>query len=191
MRVNIPLINSEAIMSDFGKVYSRVPKRVFAKQWTPYSILPFVENVFIDMPQQQPQKPFDPSDVLASNENVQNYFAAAPKIVKVCVSGSVMLAGEKYIVEPLNWVLYSEVSQVPIDVITNEVFMASYTDKFELCPLCLAKSQAIRMTGKLPTFDDLVKSLEKGNMITLEDGSVIRSFADLSAWAERSGVKLG
>lgn len=178
-------------MSDFGVLYTRTPKRSYARQWTPYLNLPYVENTFIDVPQQQVQKPFDPNEIV-ENGDVTNYFAAAPKIIKICVSGVVTLGnGEKVIVEPLNWVLYSETSQVPIDVVTETVFNNSYTDKFELCPACLAKSQALRAGGKIPTFDDLIKTLENGNCLTLQDGVVIRTFEDLQNWASKSGVKIG
>jgi len=179
-------------MPDFGKLYTRVPKRVYAKQWTPYSQLPYVENVFLDVPEPiAPPTAFGPEDIV-KNQDVSNYFQAVPKTIRVCISGIVTLGnGEKATVEPLNYVLYSEVSQVPIAVISADVFNESYTTRFELCPVCLAKSQAIRGGGTIPTFEDLIKVLEAGKSLTFEDGTVIKTFADLQEWATKQGVQLG
>jgi hypothetical protein len=178
-------------MTDFGKLYTRVPKRVYARQWTPYSVLPYVENVFIDVPQPIAPSTFQPEDVLKS-QDVTNYFQTVPKNIKVCINGIVTLGnGEKLQVDPLNYVLYSEVSQVPLSVITAEIFDEAYTTRFELCAICLAKSQAIRGGGVLPTFEDLIKVLEAGKTLTFEDGTVIKTFQDLQLWATNNGVPLG
>jgi hypothetical protein len=177
-------------MSDFGKLYTRVPKRVYARQWTPYSILPYVENVFIDVPQPLAPATFQPEDIVKND--VTNYFQTVPKNIKVCINGIVTLGnGEKLQVEPLNYVLYSEVSQVPISVVTADIFDEAYTTKFELCAVCLAKSQAIRGGGILPTFEDLIKVLEAGKALTFEDGTVIKTFQDLQSWANKNGIALG
>jgi len=103
----------------------------------------------------------------------------------------VTINGEKTRVEPLDYVLYSEVSQAPVAVISADVFNESYTTKFELCPVCLAKSQAIRGGGTIPTFDDLIRVLEAGKSITFEDGTVIKTFGDLQEWATKQGVQIG
>jgi hypothetical protein len=183
--------NNGGIMTDFGKLYTRTPRRVYARQWLPYSNLPYTESVFIDVPAPQTQAPFEPSDIL-KNQDVTNYFQSIPKQIKVCVSGIVTLGnGDRIAVEPLDYVLYSETSQVPIAVITEKDFLASYTDQFELCPICLAKSQAMRSGGSVPTFQDLIKALEEGKAITLQDGTKITTFLDLQNWAGKNGLVLG
>lgn len=177
-------------MTDFGSIYTKIPRRVYAKQWTPYCSLPYVENIFIDVPEPAASPVINPEDVL--NQDVSTYFTTANKTMRVCITGSVTLgSGSRVTVKPLDYVLYSEVSQTPIAVVPDTIFREEYTNGFELCAVCLAKSQVIRGGGTIPTFDDLVKSLESGKSVTLSDGSVISSFEDLKAWAALQGIKIG
>lgn len=177
-------------MTDFGSVFTKIPRRVYAKQWTPYCSLPYVENTFIDVPEPAAPPVINPEDVL--NQDVSTYFSSAPKTMRVCITGSVTVAsGERIVVRPLDYVLYSEVSQTPISVVPEKSFSDEYTNGFELCPICLAKSQVIRGGGTIPTMDDLVKSLEAGKRVTLSDGSVISSFEDMKTWAALQGIKIG
>ncbi len=177
-------------MNDFGKLYTRIPKRVFAKQWTPYSVLPYVTNVFMDMPEPQATTPLKAEDILG--QDVNTYFQSANKTIKVCISATVVLAsGDTKVVQPLDWVCYSEVSQTPVNVVTDAWFRDSYTDRFELCPTCLTKSQVIRGGGTIPTFEDIVRCLEQGKEVRLSDGTSVKSFDDLKIWAELQGVKIG
>lgn len=176
---------------NYGSIYTRIPKRVYARQWTPYSVLPYVENQFIDVPQPVQNQEFSPEDIIKS-QDVTSYLQNVPKNIKVCINGVVQMPdGSKMIVDPLNFVLYSEVSQIPIAVVTEEAFNETYTTKFELCPVCLAKSQALRGGGTIPTFEDLIKVLEAGKSLTFEDGTIIKTFADLQGWAAKNGLPLG
>ena len=178
------------IMTDFGSIFTKIPRRVYAKQWTPYCSLPYVENIFIDVPEPAAPPVINPEDVL--NQDVSAYFATANKTMRVCITGAITIgSGDRVTVKPLDYVLYSEVSQTPIAVISEDMFVKEYTQGFELCPICLAKSQVIRGGGTIPTMDDLVKSLEAGKRVTLSDGSVISSFEDLKAWAALQGIKIG
>ena len=177
-------------MTDFGSIFTKIPRRVYAKQWTPYCSLPYVENIFIDVPEPAAPPVINPEDVL--NQDVSAYFATANRTMRVCITGRVTLGSrDRVTVKPLDYVLYSEVSQTPIAVISEDMFVKEYTQGFELCAVCLAKSQVIRGGGTIPTFDDLVKSLESGKSVTLSDGSVISSFEDLKAWAALQGIKIG
>ena len=176
-------------MTDFGKIYTRIPKRVYAKQWTPYSVLPYVENTFIDVPEPAINAPIKPEEIIS--QDVSAYFAAANKTMRVCVSGLVAIGNDKVIVKPLDYVCYSEISQTPVAVIGEKAFLEGYTDGFELCASCLAKSQVIRGGGTIPTLEDLVKSLESGRSVTLSDGTLIKSFEELQTWAALQGIKLG
>jgi hypothetical protein len=177
-------------MNDFGKLYTRIPKRVFARQWTPYSDLPFVTNIFMDIAEPQLNSPLKAEDLLT--QNVDSYFQSANKTVKVCINATVTLAsGDIKTVLPLDWVCYSEISNTPVNVVTDVWFKESYTDRFELCPACLSKSHIIRGGGTIPTFEDIVRCLETGKEVRLSDGTVVKSFEDLKVFAELQGVKIG
>jgi hypothetical protein len=65
-----------------------------------------------------------------------------------------------------------------------------YTDKFELCSNCLAKSEFLRLGGRIPNIEELVKMIESGTEIPLDNGKSIKSVADLIEFATANGINL-
>ncbi len=162
-------------MTDFGKSYSRIPSQVYARQWTPYSTLPFVDNSFVEIPEPQEQKQFSARDILDSG--VDSYLKPH-KLIKACLYAFVTLSsGERKLVKPLDYVLYS-IAQIPIAVMSDDKFKAEYTDGFSLCQTCSAKAQ----------ISAIVASIEAGNSVTLDDGTVLKTVEDLEAFKQKIGI---
>lgn len=176
-------------MDQYGNFYTRIPKRVYAKQWTPFSNVPSVIDVLIDIPQPPPQQSFDPKDILRGSE-VESYFSQGSKMIKVCTNGKCTLAnGQAVNVNPRDFILYNEKKE-PIGVVPEIDFAEMYTDKFELCPTCLSKSEFLRMGGRIPNIEELIKMIENGTEIPLDNGKSIKSVSELIEFANSNGINL-
>lgn len=172
---------------DYGKSYTKIPVTVTARQWTPHSIVPCVTNLFLDIPDPSSSQDQVTADNLLQ-QDVNKYFAAG-KTIKVCYKGLLKLEdGTSYDVKPLDWVLYKDGH--PMGVMTDDEFGIQFSDKFELCDACQTKSKLIKSVGRVPTFDEIVSSIESGKTVVLSDGSQIKSMADLKLWAELNGVNI-
>lgn len=177
-------------MNDFGKLFTRIPKRVYAKQWTPFSSIPAVVDVLIDIPQPPPQQSFDPKDILRGSE-VENYMQNASKMIKVCTHGRATLSnGQQVQVNPRDFVLYNEKTFEPIGVVPEQDFLDMYTDKFELCQSCLSKSEFLRMGGRIPSIQELINMIENGTEIPLDGGKSIKTVNELIDFANKNGINL-
>lgn len=176
-------------MDQYGILYTRIPKRVYAKQWTPFSNTPNVIDVLIDIPEPPPSQTFDPKDILRGSE-VENYFSQGSKMIKVCTSGRCTLLNNQVVaVQPRDFVLYNE-KREPIGVVPEADFIEMYTDKFELCANCLAKSEFLRLGGRIPNIEELVKMIESGTEIPLDNGKSIKSVSDLIEFATANGINI-
>lgn len=179
-----------------AKIYSRVPKRVFAIQYFPYAELPQVKDIVIkvpEMPQSFYSQP-DPNDVFAGGDMSQVY-ANGVKTIDVCTHGEVMLGGtQKALVKPKDFVIYNEQSQMAIGVVPKDDFLEMYTDKFDLCEDCLKKAQdltASRMPPKINlTITEIMKLIQSGEGYKLDDGTLIKSLQELADFAGKNGIKL-
>jgi hypothetical protein len=190
LNVNTGLERKALKMAEYGTIFTRIPKRVYSKQWTPFSNLPNVVDVLIDIPQPPPQQSFDPKDILRGSE-VENYFSQGSKMIRVCTHGRCTLGnGQTVQVNPRDFVLYNEKSFEPIGVIPESDFMEMYTDKFELCPTCLAKSEFLRMGGRIPHIDELIKMIENGTEIPLDNGKSIKTVPELIEFANLNGINI-
>jgi hypothetical protein len=175
---------------EFGKLYTRIPRKVYALKWTPHSLLPGVEEISIEVPEQPPKvENFDPREILAGSQ-MHNYYTQPQKLIRVVIKGQVLINGALLNVMPTDFVLYCEKTKEPIGVLNEKDFLELYTDKFELCGMCSSKAEFIKNGGRLPTIDDFVKLLQEGKEIKLENGVILKSIADLRDFAAKHGINL-
>lgn len=177
-------------MDDFGKIYTRIVKRVCAKQWTPFSKTPAVTDVLIEIASPPPQQSFDPQDILRGSE-VENYITQGAKMIKVCTNGTCKLAnGQTVTVNPRDYILYNDKTKEPIGVVPEFDFNEMYSDKFELCDSCLSKSEFLRLGGRIPSIEELIKMIEAGTEIPLENGKTIKTVSELIEFASANGINI-
>lgn len=183
-------------MSFDAKIYSRVPKRVYAIQYFPYAELPQVKDIIIKVPEMpasfyaQP----DPNDVFAGGDMSQVY-SNGVKTIDVCTHGEVMLGGnQKAMVKPKDFVIYNEQSKVAIGVVPKDDFLEMYTDKFDLCEVCLKKAQDLTAARTAPkinlTITEIMQLIQSGEGYKLDDGTLIKSLQELADFAGKNGIKL-
>lgn len=164
-------------MSEYGKLIMRRPLEAYARQWTPYSRLPDVVEVAVDVV--QAPKAFDPN---ASQEEIeaalnanlqnggfkvpkneaelaemfanQNMFGAGQQKFSIVTHGEVVCYGEKAPtkIRPRDWVLYHATAKKPIAVISDEEKTGQYTEEVvKFCKSCegLLKGNANSTDAKI------------------------------------------
>jgi len=183
-------------MSFDAKIYSRVPKRVYAIQYFPYAELPQVRDIVIKVPE-MPQSFYsqtNTNDIFAGND-LQNAYSNGVKTIDVCTHGEVLLGGsQKTVVKPKDFVIYNEQTQVAIGVVPKDDFLDMYTDRFDLGEVCLKKAQDIASARNPVKVDlgisEIMKLIQSGEGYKLDDGTVIRSLQDLADFATKNGIKI-
>ena len=171
---------------DYGKVYNKIPRKVLARQWTPWAGLPHVRDIEIEIPEPAPSEKFKPEDILRDSE-MSNFYSNPQKTIKVCIKGQVRLQSGAIInVSARDFVLYDFDSKIPISVISEDSFLENYSEKFSLCEKCEIK--AIVLTSPKNLADQYINILKSGEKITLDDGTVISSIEELNNWFEKKNA---
>jgi hypothetical protein len=177
---------------DFGKLVTRIPKRVFARQWLPYSRLPYVDDIIVDVTSSQFQPDFQQDMTKNPSQRSDEMFKSPYRNMKACVAGVIKYQdGSTERIVPREYVLYHEAAKMPIGKISEEDYQSQYSDQVELCASCQAKmfvqSKVVRAPQNL---SDIVDYLAKGKEIKLEDGTIISNKLDLEDWARKKGISL-
>jgi len=175
-------------IDDFGKIVTRIPKRVFARQWYPYSRLPYVDDIIVDVTSSQLQTDFNPEVSSKADE----MFKSPYRSLKACIHGLIKYGdGSTEKVHPREYVLYHETAKMPIGKISEDDFKTQYSDNIELCNACQAKVFVQTKAVKAPqSLAEVMALLAQGKEIRLDDGTIIKSKEDLEDWARRKGIAL-
>jgi hypothetical protein len=177
---------------DFGKLVTRIPKRVYARQWLPYSRLPYVDDILIDVTSSQFNPDFQQEVQNSPNPRSDEMFKSPYRAMKACLAGIIKYQdGSTEKIMPREFVLYHEAAKMPIGKISEDDYISQYSDTVELCASCQAKIFVQNKIVRAPqNLADIVDYLAKGKEIKLEDGTLISSKLDLEDWARKKGISL-
>ena len=171
----------------FEKKFIRVPKEVFALQWTPYARLPMVENIMGEVVNAS-------SASFMGGYNPLDPYQSPQKPKMMIVSAKVKLGSEERTLEPYDYVVYDCETQKPIQVLTESTFINAYvkSEDLQLCESCAAKAKALytTKTAQPQSLEEIVALLNSGKSITLSNGAVIRTVEELKSFAAKSGATI-
>ncbi len=120
----------------YGKLIMRLPRRVLAKIYLPYSNLPHVRDVLTEMaPPLNSENPLANLDLTKMNGDIF-------KGVQVCTHGEIDYGGgrvEKIL--PREYVLYHETRKVPVGKISEDEYLTEFCEPDSFCNECEGKLQ--------------------------------------------------
>ena len=182
------MANTTNYDEEFGKLVTRIPKRVYARQWFPYSRLPYVDDAIVDVTSSQLQSDFTP-ELTAKNDEM---FKSPYRAMKACIHGVIKYGdGSNEKIQPREYVLYHESAKMPIGKISEDDYKSQYSDTIELCQTCQSKVYMQSKNIKAPqSLAEVMAHLAKGKEIKLDDGTLIKGKEDLEEWARKKGLSL-
>jgi hypothetical protein len=120
----------------YGKLIMRLPRRVQAKIYLPYSNLPHVRDIIQEM-----------SPPLNSGNPLENYDITKMggdlfKGVAVCTHGEIDFGnGRVEKIMPREYILYHETRKVPVGKISEDEYLTEFCEPDNFCAECEAKLQ--------------------------------------------------
>jgi hypothetical protein len=158
----------------FEKIYTRVPKSVYALQWLPFARLPSVQNIMGEVVEASA------STYMGSSYNASDPFQPPRRPRLTCIGATVKIGEEDKEVQPHDYVIYSCETQQPIAVIAERVFSSIYVDSsiFSLCKDCSEKVKGLSTSSELPkNAEGIINILRAGGYVDVKDditGTAIR-----------------
>jgi hypothetical protein len=151
----------------FDKIYTRVPRSVYALQWLPFARLPNVTNIMGEV-----------TEATATTYMGQSYNPADPfqpprKPQITCIGGKVRIGDKERDLNPYDYVVYSCETNLPIQVIPEEAFKELYVDgsKFTLCQTCSDNIKSLNSSEPRKTppnsIEEYIKILINGGVVTV------------------------
>ena len=120
----------------YGKLIMRLPRRVLAKIYLPYSNLPHVRDVMTEMsPPLNSANPLENLDITRMNGDIF-------KGVSVCTHGEIDYGnGRLEKIFPREYVLYHESRKVPVGKISEDEYLTEFCEPDSFCSECEGKLQ--------------------------------------------------
>lgn len=120
----------------YGKLIMRLPRRVQAKIYLPYSNLPHVRDIMQEMsPPLNSENPLQNLDITKMGGD---FF----KGVAVCTHGEIDYGnGRVEKIMPREYVLYHESRKVPVGKISEDEYLTEFCEPDSFCAECEAKLQ--------------------------------------------------
>lgn len=165
--------------------FIRVPKKVIALQWYPFMKLNYVENIMGEVVSATA------STYMGASYNPNDPFQPPQKPKMTCIGARVKCGDKVYELEPSDYVIYDVTTSLPIQVLKESIFLGNYvvTEKFELCNDCAAKVAELNNSAPpIPkTIEECISALERGEVLDLGKGKIIRTIAEFKKWAAENG----
>lgn len=127
--------------------YIRLPEKIVAMQWFPYSRLPEVEPIY------------------AQIDNQADYMNGPTKAPKQIIeSGKVVINGKPWRIEPSDFVIYDPKTMIPIQAMSEGSFTASFvsTKQFFLCSSCETRVKEISEPTHPTSLEEVKALFESG-----------------------------